>query len=353
VTDTTGSQATEAATEAQVPDEPVVDEASNESGGIGGLINSVRDWADGFQRRHSVFGFPYAVIKKYGDDEGGRHAALLTYYGFLSIFPVLLLVVFVVSTALRDNADLRVRVIDAIVPDQFQNTVDSAMLALPTGGLPLVIGVVAALFTGLGIVFSTYQTLNHVAGVPHRLRLEFFPRYLRIIAMLLLLVLGAAGVGVLTVLSGSIVEIQNVSSLAAFAGTAGIMFLLMWAATALLLPHRARFRIVWPAALLGALAISGLLTFGATLLPQFVARSGPVYGSFATIAGIFALLYLVSQVVVYAAEIAIVRHRRLWPRALDMLNPTDADRRALQYLAREQERIRVERIHVDFDADPS
>ncbi len=322
-------------------------------GGIGGVINTVRDWADDFQRRHTIVGFPYAVIKKYGDDEGGRHAALLTYYGFLSIFPVLLLVVFVISTALRDNESLRQQVVDAIVPDQFQDTVDAALLALPTGGLPLVIGVVAALFTGLGIVFSTYQTLNHVAAVPHRSRLEFFPRYLRIIAMLLLLILGAAGIGVLTVLSGSIVEIQNVSFLAAYTGTVTIMFLLMWAATALLLPHRARFRIVWPAALLGSMAVAGLLTFGASLLPQFVARSGPVYGSFATIAGFFALLYLVSQVVVYAAEVAIVRHRRLWPRALDMLNPTEADRRALQYLAREQERIRIERIHVTFDADPS
>lgn len=322
-------------------------------GGIGGVINAVRDWADDFQRRHTIVGFPYAVVKKYGDDEGGRHAALLTYYGFLSIFPVLLLVVFVISTALRDNESLRQQVVDAIVPDQFQDTVDAALLALPTGGLPLVIGVVAALFTGLGIVFSTYQTLNHVAAVPHRSRLEFFPRYLRIIAMLLLLILGAAGIGVLTVLSGSIVEIQNVSFLAAYTGTVTIMFLLMWAATALLLPHRARFRIVWPAALLGSMAVAGLLTFGASLLPAFVARSGPVYGSFATIAGLFALLYLVSQVVVYAAEVAIVRHRRLWPRALDMLNPTEADRRALHYLAREQERIRIERIHVEFDSDPS
>jgi uncharacterized BrkB/YihY/UPF0761 family membrane protein len=131
-----------------------------------------------------------------------------------------------------------------------------------------------------------------------------------------------------------------------------IVFLLLWTSTGLLLPHRARFDIVWPAALVGSLAITGLLTFGALVLPRLVAKSGPVYGSFATIVGLFTLLYLVSQVVVYAAEIAIVRRRRLWPRALDALNPTDADRRALLYLAREQERIRVERIDAVFDADP-
>jgi hypothetical protein len=89
------------------------------------------------------------------------------------------------------------------------------------------------------------------------------------------------------------------------------------------------------------------------VLPRLVTKAGPVFGSFATVAGLFTLLYLVSQVVVYAAEIAIVRRRRLWPRALDALNPTDADRRSLLFLAREQERIRVERIHAVFDADPS
>ena len=73
---------------------------------------------------------------------------------------------------------------------------------------------------------------------------------------------------------------------------------------------------------------------------------------FATIVGLFTLLYLVSQVLVYAGEIAIVRRRRLWPRALDMTKPTTADRRALTYLAREQERTVIERVDTRFDAEP-
>jgi len=55
------------------------------------LANRVFAWMDALQRRHGLLGFPYAVIKKYGDDDGGREAALITYYGFLSIFPLLLL----------------------------------------------------------------------------------------------------------------------------------------------------------------------------------------------------------------------------------------------------------------------
>ena len=75
-------------------------------------------------------------------------------------------------------------------------------------------------------------------------------------------------------------------------------------------------------------------------------KAGPVYGSFATVAGMFALLYLVSQALVYAAEVAAVRYARLWPRALDLNRPTAADVRALALLAREQERIPAARVDV-------
>ena len=51
---------------------------------------------DRFQQRHAVLGFPFGVLKKYGDDQGGKKAALLAHYGFLSLFPLLLLFTVVV-----------------------------------------------------------------------------------------------------------------------------------------------------------------------------------------------------------------------------------------------------------------
>ena len=84
--------------------------------GLSGLVNRVIAWADRMQRQHGVLGFPYAVVKKYGDDGGGRQAALITYYGFLSIFPLLLLGVAVLSRVLADHPDLRQKLIAAIVP---------------------------------------------------------------------------------------------------------------------------------------------------------------------------------------------------------------------------------------------
>ncbi len=69
--------------------------------GLTGRVNRVIAWADRLQRKHGLLGFPYAVVKKYGDDEGGREAALITYYGFLSIVPLLLLGVAVLTGAGR------------------------------------------------------------------------------------------------------------------------------------------------------------------------------------------------------------------------------------------------------------
>ena len=88
------------------------------------------------------------------------------------------------------------------------------------------------------------------------------------------------------------------------------------------------------------------LNLGAPVLARLVIKAGPVYGSFATVAGMFALLYLINQALVYAAEVAAVRYARLWPRALDVNQPTAADIRAMALLAREQERIPAARVEL-------
>ena len=59
---------------------------------MGGL-KRLLDRFDRFQQSHVWLAFPFAVVKKYGDDRGGFLSALIAYYGFLSLFPLLLLIV--------------------------------------------------------------------------------------------------------------------------------------------------------------------------------------------------------------------------------------------------------------------
>jgi membrane protein len=312
--------------------------------GLTAWVNRVIAWADRLQRRYAVLGFPYAVVKKYSDDEGGREAALITYYGFLSIFPLLLLGVAVLSRVLDSNPDLRERLVNAVVPQALQSTIEHSLANLPTSAIALVFGLIGLLFSGTGIVFSVYQTLNHVAAVPYRVRAGFLARYVRVFVILVTLLLGGLMVGALTVLASAIPGQPGVRRAAAILGAALVIFAVLLLAARLLLARPAPVRALWPGAVLGAVVVTVVLNFGAPLLARLVTKAGPVYGSFATVAGIFALLYLVGQALVYAAEVAAVRYARLWPRALDLKHPTAADARALALLAREQERIPAARV---------
>jgi len=307
-------------------------------------VNRVIAWADRLQRKHGVLGFPYAVVKKYGDDAGGREAALITYYGFLSIFPLLLLGVAVLSRVLASNPDLRERLITAVVPEALRSTVEHSLAALPTSTVPFVFGLLGLLYSGTGVVFSVYQTLNHVAAVPHRLRAPFLSRYIRVFVMLAALLIGGLAVGALTVVATALPGQPGIQRAAAVLGSALVIFAVLLLAAKLLLVRPAPVRVLWPAAVLGTVVVTLVLTVGAPLLARLVTKAGPVYGSFATVAGMFALLYLVGQGLVYAAEVAAVRYARLWPRAFDLTRPTEADVRALTLLAREQERIPAARV---------
>jgi hypothetical protein len=62
---------------------------------------------DRFQRRHTWLGFPVAVVYKFIDDQGGYLASLITYYGFLSLFPLMLLLVSVLGYTLEGDCSAR------------------------------------------------------------------------------------------------------------------------------------------------------------------------------------------------------------------------------------------------------
>jgi uncharacterized BrkB/YihY/UPF0761 family membrane protein len=148
-------------------------------------------------------------------------------------------------------------------------------------------------------------------------------------------------------------DVPGAERAVAVLGSAVVIFAVLLFGARLLLARPAPVRALWPAAVMGAAAVTLTLNLGAPVLARLVSKAGPVYGSFATVAGMFALLYLVNQALVYAAEVAAVRYARLWPRALDVNQPTAADVRAQALLAREQERIPAARVELRLVARES
>src|ERR1700754_4388080 len=107
---------------------------------------------DEFQQRHPVVGFPLAVAYKFADDQGVYLAALMTYYGFLSLFPMLLLLASVLGYALRNDEQLRQQILDSTLS---QFPVIGDQLRQPSGlegsGLAIVIGALTAIYGALGV----------------------------------------------------------------------------------------------------------------------------------------------------------------------------------------------------------
>ena len=61
---------------------------------------------DEYQQRHAWLGFPVAVWKKFGDDQAGNLALLVAWFAFVSIFPLMLVLVTVLDIVLK-NPDLQ------------------------------------------------------------------------------------------------------------------------------------------------------------------------------------------------------------------------------------------------------
>src|SRR5438094_9673556 len=78
--------------------------------GVKGLKNVLRR-VDAFQRRHSPLAFMFAVFKKFGEDEAGSKAALIAYYGFFSLFPLLLVFTTVLGFILSGHPSLQDKVL--------------------------------------------------------------------------------------------------------------------------------------------------------------------------------------------------------------------------------------------------
>ena len=303
---------------------------------------------DRFQQRHTVLGFPFGVVKKYGDDQGGKKAALLAHYGFLSLFPLLLVFVTLLGYVLANNQELQRDVIDTLAR-QFPvlgPQVEKSISTIKGSGVALGIGLLGVLWGGLGIVQSFQDAMNDIWNIPRRHRPNFWWRLARGLAALLLVASEVVAATVLAQLG--IAGPGLLGRVDLLAGSFVLNLLLLVVMFQLLTGTRLRWRWLLPGAVAGALGWSVLQTIGVQLLNHQLERANLLYGVFAVVLVLLGWLYLSSQLVLYAAEINVVLARRLWPRSLLQPPLTEPDRRVLTALARTEERRPEQRVQVTF-----
>lgn len=328
---------------------------TTESAGTG---RRLLDRLDHYQRERPALGFPIAVLRKFGEDQAGNLAALISYYAFFSFFPLLLVLVTVLGFVAAGNAATQDRIMHT-VSQQFPGLGQQIMPSghtPPGSGFGLVVGIVLALWAGLAVANAAQYAFNTVWQVPIADRPTFVKKTLRSVALVALL---GATVVVTTVVSGLS------SAAGSFAaglglGTGGRLLLLAGSLLVNLVAFTLAFRVltvrhvsttaVLPGAVLAAVGWQVLLWVGGFVIGRKLSSAQATYGTFAIVIGLLTWFFLLGQLVLLATELNVVRARRLWPRSLGKDPVTDADRRIYRGYAamlRFSDAVRVEVVFTD------
>ena len=307
---------------------------------------------DGWQRRHPKAGVPYAVQKKFGDDNANLVVLGLAWYGFTAIIPLLL----VVTTVLADIGvgSLGNGIVNSlhnfpVIGDSF-TTSGSTDNRLHSSTLGLVVGLIGLVYGAQGVTQTAQLAMATVWNVPQNQRTGFLPRLGRSIA-------GLITIGGAFLINAIVATYANAVSnyavkVPVIAGLLVINFGLYFLTFFLLTPKVIGPRGLIPGSIVGAVAFTALLTVGTGLMAHELKNASNTYGTFAGVIGIVTVLLLLAKLSLYGAELNPVLSRRLYPRALPLGgDPTEADLRVLSTLVHEEQRREDQVIGVGFGED--
>lgn len=308
---------------------------------------------DQAQQHHKLPAFLFGVLKKYGDDNGGVLVANLAYSSFVSLFPLLLVLVTTLGLVAAGDPAVKKSVLDAVAK-QFpligQQLAGNVHALRRSSMIGLIVGLLVLIWGASGLAQAGLFTMAQVWNLPGPARPGYVQRLGRAVAFL-----GVLGLGVIltTLLAG----------LDAFGGRAAPIALLLVLLAALvnvaiyfiafrvLTPKGVPSRKLLPGAVAGGIAWTLLQALGTYLVHHYL-RSDSVYGIFATVLGLIAWIYLAVEITVYSAEINVVLTRRLWPRTIVQPPLTEADRASLALQALQNQRREEQHVEVSYSDRP-
>ncbi|AYN42598.1 YihY/virulence factor BrkB family protein [Streptomyces dangxiongensis] len=318
---------------------------------------------DRYQRRHRWAGMPLAVVYKFFDDQAAYLAALLAYYGFVSLFPLLLFLVAILSAALHGNPQLQQSVLHSalgeipVIGDQLGHNIHS----FHGNGAALAVGVIGSLYGALGVAQAVQHALNKIFAVPRHARPDPLRSRARGLSFLVLL---AVGLVLTTALStaesaADIFGTRLAVGVRVAIGVAGVVVnaALLLLSYRLMTRRRLPLRVMYGPALGAASAWQALQWGGSYYVGHVLRGATATYGMFGIVLGLLAWIYLAAVVYLATAEIIAVRSLRLWPRSLltpftDHVHLATGDLRAYRSYAATESFKGFEKVSVRFGEPP-
>ena len=247
----------------------------------------------------------------YSEDDGGSYAAALTYYAFFSIFPLLLFAAAILGYLTFGNDELRTKIVAGAV-----NSIPLVRDAMNPEGLSLIetkrqqlalTGAILALYSGSGAIVALEHALNRVNHITEEP--NWFGKRIR--SLKWLGVFGLAAVG--SVALGTVASFvpSAVGAAAAMLGGLGVNIFIFATAFKYLPNLEQTWKDVLPGAVVAGIAFELLKIFGATYLAQGEGTRNDTFGTLAGAATLLIASFLISQVVLLAAEVnAVLCERR-------------------------------------------
>ncbi len=298
-------------------------------------MSGIMDRIDGLQQRRAMFGFPYAVIKRYFEDHGAWIGSLVAYYAFFSLYPLIVVFVTLATWLLNDRPDLLQRVLEAMW-SKFpfadagltQDEIERYVAGLGGNSWILALSLLVTLWGGLGFARVLQDGVNTIWGVARFRRPRSLRRLAHSLSIVVLLGVGligtaiVAGVTLAADLPMGGVLLAAVANIALSVGVAVAVYRLTIATTV-------ELRQLLPGAAIIAGATYILTLLGGLYVHNVVTRMSGLYGPFASTIGLLAYVSVLVQVFVLGTEVNVVRAKRLWPRSMTT-TLTEADLRAMQ-----------------------
>jgi membrane protein len=311
-------------------------------------LNRFIQTLDNFQRRHFIPSFLYGVIKKYGQDNAGYQAAIVTYYGLLSLFPLIFVLTSLSQLLLKSHAVLKAK-IAASVTHYFPligNQLEKSIHSPKRIGLELIVSLAITFYGARGVASAIQYAFNTLWGIPRFKQPSFLKSTLRSLA-----ILGSGGLGLITagILSGYAASTGHAMILKVLSTVLSILVLglSMILVFKLSVAGHRTIRQVFLGAAIATIGIQILQSVGTAILDHELKQLNQ-YGIFALFIGLSFWVYLQIEVILYALEVNVVKLHHLYPRSLT--GPlSEEDKTAITKITKATKLHQTENVEVDFN----
>ena len=272
---------------------------------------------DNFQQKTPPLAFIYAVIKKYSEEETGYRAALLTYYSFLALFPLLMVLTTLSSVILKNEPELQKTVIDGATSyfPMLGSQLADHINKLNKTGLPLIAGILFTLYGTRGVAVIFQRGMRAIWGFDEDPKLAFPKNLLHSLAII---IIGGFGLIIAAILTGAAAAAGSgwnfrILSLLINLALLSCVFLFL---IKYVLPKKVSYKEIRPAAFCIAFGLVFLQFIGGFIIARELKNLDALYSYFALALGLLFWVYLQAQVVYYSAQLATVKAKDLWPRKI-------------------------------------